>query len=57
MSTKAKLIAIGALLVILGAGFFLMPYLTVSNMKAAAQNRDAATLSSYIDYPALRESV
>jgi Protein of unknown function (DUF2939) len=37
--------------------FFASPYLAVKNMKDAADRRDAATLSSYVNYPALKENL
>jgi flagellar basal body-associated protein FliL len=37
--------------------FFATPYLAVKNMKDAADKRDAATLSTYVNYPALKENL
>ncbi len=37
--------------------FVASPYLAVKNMKDAADKRDAAALSSYVNYPALKESL
>ena len=36
-------------------GFYFSPDLTVHNMKKAAEAKDAANLSSYVDFPSLRE--
>lgn len=45
-------------LVALGVGwYFGSPYWTLRQMRAAAENRDAKELSSYIDYPSLRASL
>jgi hypothetical protein len=45
-----------ALLAVVG-WFFASPYLAVKNMKDAADKRDASTLSSYVNYPALKENL
>lgn len=41
----------------LGAWVYLSPYMAFRAMKAAADRRDAATMSEYVDFPALRESM
>jgi len=41
----------------LGAWFYATPYLTVRSMKQAAIDNDPVTLNSYIDYPAVKESL
>ena len=57
----AKVIAIaigGGLLVSgLGAYLYFAPYLALRSMRNAAQAGDAAELSSYVDFPAVRESL
>lgn len=52
-----KKLAIAVLVAILGAWYYATPYLAFSAMKAAADKRDAQTLSDYVDYPAVRESL
>lgn len=42
---------------VLGGGFYFTPYWSVYAMKKAAERGDAETLSEYVDYPALRESI
>lgn len=37
--------------------FGFTPYLTVHNMRKAAEAKDAAELSTYVDFPALKESL
>lgn len=57
---KGKWIAVVALLtvVLAGIGWYVeSPLYTLGRMKAAAQANDSEALSSYIDYPALRESL
>lgn len=57
---KGKWIAAVAAAVILlaGAGWYLeSPIYTLGQMRDAARANDSARLSSYIDYPALRESL
>ncbi len=55
----AKLIKvlIGVALLAAVAWYGASPYLAVKNMKDAADKRDAATLSSYVNYPALKENL
>ena len=48
---------LGAVLLALLVAFWATPYYSVWSMKRAAQNRDATTFSSYIDFPRLRESL
>lgn len=53
-----KLVAVLAVLALLAGGWLWgSPYLTLRQMKAAADARDLTTLSAHIDYPALRNSV
>ncbi|BDD93904.1 DUF2939 domain-containing protein [Pandoraea sp. XJJ-1] len=49
-------ISLGALIVVLGL-LFGTPYYTLWRARDAADARDAAALSSYVDYPAVRESL
>ncbi|MDM8356898.1 DUF2939 domain-containing protein [Pandoraea communis] len=49
-------ISIGALAVVLGL-LFGTPYYTLWRARDAANARDATALSSYVDYPAVRESL
>lgn len=56
MSKLIKVLIGFALLGTLG-WFFASPYLAVKNMKEAADKRDATTLSSYVNYPALKENL
>ncbi|PTU67007.1 MULTISPECIES: DUF2939 domain-containing protein [Chromobacterium] len=56
MSMKMKL-TLGAAVVALGAWFYATPYLAVRGMQQALDARDAAKLSGYVDYPALRNSL
>jgi len=56
MNKKAKLAA-AALVVVLGAGLYATPYITVLQMRSAAQAKDAEKLSNYVDFPALRENL
>ncbi|VVE87280.1 DUF2939 domain-containing protein [Pandoraea bronchicola] len=49
-------ISIGALVVVLGL-LFGTPYYTLWRARDAANARDATALSSYVDYPAVRESL
>ncbi|VVE27811.1 hypothetical protein PHO31112_03477 [Pandoraea horticolens] len=49
-------ISIGALVVVLGL-LFGSPYYTLWRARDAANARDATALSSYVDYPAVRESL
>ncbi|MCS3803442.1 hypothetical protein HNO92_001102 [Chromobacterium alkanivorans] len=56
MSIKAKL-ALGVAVLALGAWFYATPYLALRGMQQALDARDAAKLSGYVDYPALRNSL
>jgi hypothetical protein len=48
------LLTLGALIVM---WFYFTPYLALSSMRIAAQNRDAKTFCTYIDFPLLRENL
>jgi len=45
-----------AIVAVLGYGYA-SPYLALNRLKRAADARDAQTVSEYVDYPALRESL
>jgi|SRR4051812_23539715 hypothetical protein len=57
--SKARWAGLAAMLAMLAAGgwYVASPGYTLKQMKAAAQANDADRLSSYIDYPALREDM
>ncbi len=44
-------------IVFLGIGFYFTPHLAVHNLKKAAELKDAVKISSYIDFPVLKESL
>ena len=56
MTNKSKLL-IAILLVALAGGIFFSPHFAVNAMKSAAEARDAAKFSGYVNYPALKESL
>jgi hypothetical protein len=56
MSTKAKL-SISIVFVAFSTWFYFTPHLAVSGMKSAAEARDAAKLSGYVNFPAVKESL
>ena len=56
MHHKIK-IAIIAVVMMLCAGFYSAPYFTVLAMKSAADAKDAEKLSSYVNFPALKENL
>jgi hypothetical protein len=55
VTQKKPLIAI-VVLILLG-WYYATPYLAVNSMRAAAEKKDAAALSEYVDYPAVRENL
>jgi hypothetical protein len=57
MMKKILLILFFILIVLGGVWFYFTPYISFHNMRLAAENRDAVTLSDYIDYPSLKESL
>ncbi|GAB6124701.1 DUF2939 domain-containing protein [Humidesulfovibrio idahonensis] len=59
MRRKTKFIVAGVVLALLALGglAFASPYLAVRGMRQAAQAQDAAKLSEYVDFPALRQSL
>ena len=40
-----------------GAGFYATPYYTAHQMQQATQSNNSQALNSYIDYPAVKESL
>lgn len=57
MKRRHTLLAIVAAAVLLGLSSYASPYWTLHRMKTAAVEKDADRFFSYIDFPALRESV
>ena len=57
MMKKTLLILFFILIVLGGVGFYFTPYISFHNMRLTAENRDAVTLTDYIDYPSLKESL
>lgn len=56
MSTKIKL-SIAIIFVAFSTWFYFTPHLAVSGMKSAVEAKDAAKLSRYVNFPALKESL
>lgn len=56
MSAKIKL-SIVFILIAFSTWFYFTPHLAVSGMKSAAEAKDAAKLSGYVNFPALKESL
>jgi len=56
MSTKAKFF-FAIVFVAFSTWFYFTPHLAVSGMKSAAEEKDAAKLSDYVNFPALKESL
>lgn len=55
---KPVAIAVAAVAVVAAVGYgYASPYIALNHLKAAADARDAAALSEYVDYPALRVSL
>ena len=52
-----KALLVFVLLVGLAGWLALTPYLAVRGMKSAADAKDSAALSAYVDFPAVRESL
>lgn len=49
--------AISAVLVLLGCWFYATPYIAIHGAQKAAKQGDAAALSGYVDFPALKASL
>lgn len=56
MNTKNKL-AIAIVVVAFSTWFYFTPHLAVSAMKSAAEAKDAAKLSDYVNFPAVKDSL
>lgn len=56
MSIKPKYL-VAVLSLILSLWFYFTPHMVVNNMKSAAKAKDAAKLSEYVNYPALKENL
>jgi hypothetical protein len=56
MSTKTTL-SIAIVFIAFSTWFYFTPHLAVSGMKSAAEAKDAAKLSGYVNFPALKESL
>lgn len=54
---RAAFVGGAALLLAIVAWIYFSPYIAIRAMTKAAEQRDAAALSEYVDYPALRESL
>lgn len=54
---KKMRIALAALLVVLGVWFYCTPYLAVNSMRSAAEGKNAAKFSGYVDFPAVKEDL
>jgi len=50
-------IALTVIATVVGVWFYFTPYIAANNMKSAAEANDSATLSSYINFPSLKESL
>ncbi len=57
MNKKTIIILFGLVIIALGICFYYTPHWAVSNMKKAAENKDAEALSDYVDFPAFKESL
>jgi hypothetical protein len=56
MNTKTKLSA-AVVLVVFSTWFYFTPHLAAKGLKSAAEAQDSAKLSSYVNFPALKESL
>jgi len=57
MINKITITLISIIVVLAGIGFYFTPYLTYRNIRIAADNKDAAALSEYIDFPEVKKSL
>jgi hypothetical protein len=57
MRRNVKVGLTAVFIISLGVWFYFTPHLAVHKMRRAAEARDSATLSSYINFPALKESL
>lgn len=53
---KIPILVISLFIIVVGY-LYVSPYLALNSIKNAAQSRDAETLSNYIDFPSLKESL
>lgn len=56
MNNKIKVL-IFSIFVVFTIWFYFAPHRAVDNMKTAVESKDAAVLSEYVDYPALKENL
>ena len=56
MRTAGK-VALGMMVLAVGAWFFYTPYWTVHQMRAAAEAENAVALSTYIDFPQVKQNL
>lgn len=54
---KFKKIGLGVFAIVLSVWFYFTPYIAVWGLKSAAETKDAYKMSSYINYPALKENL
>jgi hypothetical protein len=57
MTRGSKLGAVVVVLALIAGWFYYTPYLAVKNMRQAAESKDSVTLSRYINFPSVRESL
>jgi hypothetical protein len=57
IKNKTILYLVAIILLITGGGYYFLPHLALYNIKEAAENNDSETLSDYVDYHSLRESL
>ena len=57
MMRKITIALVSILIVLAGIAFYCTPYLAYRNIRMAAENKDAETLSEYIDFPAIKKSL
>ena len=56
MSRLAKILIAGAAVLLIG-WYAVSPYITLHQMRSAAESKDAEELSEHIDFPAVKESL
>ncbi|MFO7542254.1 MAG: DUF2939 domain-containing protein [Thiobacillus sp.] len=56
MSAQSKL-AVAIVFAVFSTWFYFTPHLAVSSMRFAVETKDAAKLSGYVDFPAIKASV
>lgn len=57
MTRGLRIGAVAALLATISGWYYYTPYLAVKNMRVAAERNDSATLSRYINFPSVRDSL